>query len=203
MQNPNQAFGQPQLNAQQLATLINLLAKSPQADPTSPQFNANFFSQLSSLAPQTSPILQPQPQIQPVAPKEPAFNYLAVKMVDDPKTIQPQEVTMGSRNLFPSSDGEKIFMKAWTTEGLIETETYVRQPKTRSSSRPKRSSAEQKADHDLTKRLSELELAIQKIQKQLASNANVSNEMAAPPQQNQNDADLYDADEYEEDSVNE
>ena len=206
MQFPNQPIGQttPQLNAQQLATLINLLAKSPQADPTSPQFNANYFSQLSNLTNQMNNPLQ-QPQMQPIVPKEPSFNYVAVKIVDDPKTIQPNEVTMGSRNLFPSGDGEKIFMKVWNTEGLIETETYIRQPKTKPTSRPKKTS-EQKVDPEFSKRISELEVAISKIQKQLSrvfsegQHPSTPNEIATPTQNNEV---IQDIDIYEEETVDE
>lgn len=206
MQNPSQ-FGTSSLTNQQLASLIELLSKSPQANPASPQFNANYFSQLMNLTPQVMNAAQQQPQVPPPPPREPSFNYLAVKLVDDPKTIQPQEVTMGSRNLFPSSDGEKIFMKTWNTEGLIETETYIRQPKTKSQSRSRKSTAEQKAENDMNLRLSELESSIRTIQKQLTKLFKTeekhakTNEMDSPPQTND---DVYDVvDEYEEDSVDE
>lgn len=206
MQNPSQ-FGSSPFTNQQLASILELLSKSPQANPTSPQFNADYFSRLMNLAPQVMNAVQQQPQAPPPPPREPSFNYLAVKSVDDPKTIQPQEVTMGSRNLFPSSDGEKIFMKTWNTEGLIETEIYIRQPKTKPQSRSRKSNAEQKAENDMNLRLSELESSIRTIQKQLtklfktASKHVTTNEMDSPPQTNEPLCE--DDNEYEEDSVNE
>lgn len=206
MQNPSQ-FGSSPLTNQQLASILELLAKSPQANPTSPQFNANYFSQLMNLAPQVMNAAQQQPQIQsiPQPPREPSINYNVVKLVNDPIDIQPQEVIMGSRNLFPSSDGEKIFMKTWGTEGLIEMETYIRQPKTKAPSRSRKTTVEQKAENDLNLRLSDLETSIRSIQKQLTklfktkeSKPVIANEPPSPPQANE----VYDV-EYEEDSVNE
>lgn len=112
---------------------------------------------------------------------------------------------MGSRNLFPSSDGEKIFMKTWGTEGLIEMETYIRQPKTKPTTRSRKATAEQKAENNMNLRLSELETSIRSIQKQLTklfktaeTKSVIANEPPSPPQANE----VYDV-EYEEESVDE
>lgn len=178
MQFPNQQGGMgtqnQQITPQQLATIVQLLAKQPQANPTSTQFDSNYFSQLYSLQNQIGPQMQPaqQPPPQPTR-TQPTCGYQVVKTVDDPSTIQPQEVVMGFMNLFPSNDGDKIFVKTWNTEGSIETKTYVEvQNGAKSSSKSTKKIVQDQSMQDqfelfsskIMARMAELELALSKIQ---------------------------------------
>lgn len=121
---PNQQ-SPPQMSLEQLAGVLSILGRQPQANPTSPLFDPNYFSQIMSiqnkLFSQTIPtqFVQSNPE-----PSKPTCSYQVVKMVDDPDNIQPQEVAMGFSNLFPSLDGHKIFVKSWDTEGSIKTRIY-------------------------------------------------------------------------------
>lgn len=179
MQFPNQQGGvgmqNQQVTPQQLATILQLLAKQPQANPTSSQFDPNYFSQLYSMQNQAGPQLQPVQQPAPQSVRTPpSCGYQVVKTVDDPSTIQPQEVVMGFMNLFPSNDGDKIFVKTWNTEGSIETKTYV---EIQNGSKPPQKSTK-KTPHEqfiaqdqfelfsskIMARMAELELALSKIQ---------------------------------------
>ena len=179
MQFPNQQGGvgnqvNSQITPQQLAAVLQLLAKQPQANPTSTQFDPNYFSQLYSLRDQQGASLQtfPQPSPPPMKP-QPTCSYQVVKTVDDPSTIQPQEVVMGFMNLFPSNDGDKIFVKSWNTEGSIETKTYVEvQNGSKTSSKPTKKTAQEQSMQDqfelfsskIMARMAELELTLSKIQ---------------------------------------
>lgn len=175
---PNQQGGMgtqnQQVTPQQLAAIVQLLAKQPQANPTSMQFDPNYFSQLYSLQNQAGPQMQPAQQLPPPPVKpQPTCSYQVVKTVDDPSTIQPQEVVMGFMNLFPSNDGDKIFVKSWNTEGSIETKTYVEvQNGSKSSSKSTKKTAQEQSVLDqfelfsskIMARMAELELALSKIQ---------------------------------------
>lgn len=178
MQFPNQQGGMgmqnQQVTPQQLGALLQLLGKQPQANPTSSQFDPNYFSQLYSLQNQAGQQMQPvqQPLPQPVR-TQPTCGYQVVKTVDDPSTIQPQEVVMGFMNLFPSNDGDKIFVKTWNTEGSIETKTYVEiQNGAKSSSKSIKKTVQDHSIQDqfelfsskIMARMAELELALSKIQ---------------------------------------
>lgn len=183
MQFPNQQGGglmqNQQITPQQLANIISLLAKQPQANPTSPQFDSNYFSQLYSLQNQASPQMQPvqQPAPQPVKPQPPC-SYQVVRTVDNPSKIEPQEVVMGFMNLFPSNDGDKIFVKLWNSEGSIETKTYVEiQNGSKTALKSSKKTAHEQSLQDqfdlfsnkIMARMAELELTLSKIQTQVAS----------------------------------
>lgn len=169
-----------QVTTQQLANLLSLLAKQPQANPTSTQFDPNYFSQLYSMQNQVVPqVMQQTVQSQQPAPvkQQPTCAYQVVKTVEDPSTIQPQEVVMGFSNLFPSIDGDKIFMKTWNNEGSIETRIYV---EVKDGSKPIPKKKIQTTDQSIQSqfelfsnkilaRMAEFELALEKLQHQHSS----------------------------------
>lgn len=158
-QNPS---GGVNITQQQLATLINLLSKQPAANPSSPNFDPNYFSQVLNLGQNN----QVAPNM--VDPRQngsiDASKYNLVRVVDDPSTIQAKEVVMGVDNLFPSSDGEKIFVKTWGNDGRIIPRVYVLQDE--ASIGPQ---AEDSRIDEMEERISSLETAVAKLKSQKKS----------------------------------
>lgn len=148
------------MSQQQLAQLISLLAKQPAANPSSPNFDPNYFSQVVSLGQGNQPTLQQQNQ-----QVLPSSRYNIVRAVDDPSVIKPQEVEMGVANLFPSSDGEKIFVKEWNNDGLIDLRVYVLQNPELSPS----VSTDESRFGEMEDRITKLEATVAKLKKQQAS----------------------------------
>lgn len=162
---------------QQLADLIAMLAKQPQANPSSPYFNSTYFSKLMSLGQgATQQPAPPQENSQVVQPQPPATNYNVVRIVDDPSTIGAQEVAMGVLNLFPSSDGERIYLKAWNNDGLIEPRVYVLQNEVQPDSK----TPEDPRIDEMERRILELESAVVKLKKQQASKSAKSSSKPKP-----------------------
>lgn len=164
---PNQNGGNQPVNGttsftnQQLSALLNLLGQQQQANPASSSFNPNYFSQLMNLANQVTTNPQPQTPV-PVQPS-PTGNYVIVRPVPDSSVIEAQEVSMGVTNLFPSTDGQRIFGKTWNKEGLIETSVYekvVNNPV---------NPGNDISVEDLEKRVKALELSVSKLKKQKAA----------------------------------
>lgn len=162
------------LTNQQIATLLNLLAQTPQANPSSPSFNPNVFSSLYNTSNQSAiaNALQQQPL------QQNSINYTIVRSVNDPSEIGPQEVTMGVLNVFPSFSGDKIFVKSWNKEGLIENNVFVLQKEAEKSLNP--------MNEDFTaleKRVKALETALAKMKKQ--KSAKVSTQKPSVKKQEQ------------------
>lgn len=164
------------LTNQQLSALLNLLGQQPQANPTSSSFNPTYFSNLMNLANQPANTQPNQSQSTPPPQKSPS--YIIVRTVDDPSVIEAQEVSMGVSNVFPSSDGEKIYIKTWNKDGLIDTSVFVYQ---KDGSTTSRSIDEPMAD--LEKRVSALETSVAKLKKQKAPKASKPRPTRTAPKQ--------------------
>lgn len=163
---PNQNAGSLNLTPQQYSTLINLLSQQPQASPTSPQFDPNYFSKLLGMQnQQMANSGQNTAMSQPQQPNP--GNYQIVRIVDDPNKIGPQEVSMGLYNIFPSSDRKHIYVKTWNNDGLIDNDVYVLQRGEVGA--PDKSVATDEMYMSLSKRVDDLEASLKRIQKQRLS----------------------------------
>lgn len=166
------AFTQPMsgnnLTSQQLGELIKLLAQQPQANPASSQFDANYWSKLVSLSqPSVQQEQQPVQQVQPTQEtQQNATRFNIVRIADDPSTIKVQEVEMGVTNLFPSSDGSKIFAKEWTNDGLIKPSVYVLQD---TEASPPLVPVDPQQFEEMQERIAKLEATVAKLKKQQSS----------------------------------
>lgn len=166
------AFTQPMsgnnLTSQQLGELIKLLAQQPQANPASSQFDANYWSKLVSLSQPSAQQEQPLvPQVQPTQEtQQNATRFNIVRIADDPSTIKVQEVEMGVTNLFPSSDGSKIFAKEWTNDGLIKPSVYVLQD---TETSPPLAPVDPQQFEEMQERIAKLEATVAKLKKQQSS----------------------------------
>lgn len=165
------------ISNQQLAELIGMLAQQPQANPSSPQFNPTYFSRLMGLnqgSTQQQPTQSVQQQV--ALPPSQKTDYTVVRIVDDPATIGAQEVTMGMSNLFPSSDGERIYLKKWNNDGLIEPRVYVLQNEEQATSQV----IEDPRFDEMEERIVRLEAVVAKLKKQQASKPSKSTSKPKP-----------------------
>lgn len=82
------------------------MAYSPQSTVPVPQINERIFQQ--------------QPQTPPPRP-----TYLPGRVVNSPDDIRASEIPMdGTVAVFPSSDYSYVVLKAWNSNGSIQTEIY-------------------------------------------------------------------------------
>lgn len=172
------ALSNVQLTRDQLATLINLLSQQQKANPTSPHFDPNYFSQLMALQ-------NPSTVSQPTTPTGSgqlgaASNWNLGRVVDDPSTITAQEVPMAGSTLFPSGDGEKIYCKSWGNDGLIEPRVYVRQEGTNPEPHCLESLEDPRIE-EMGKRIADLEAAVIKLKKQSSKSAKAPSKSKAKP----------------------
>lgn len=122
----------PALPPEQLSKLIELLGKQPQANPTSPQYDRAYVDLLSSLnnsVSQTQQSVTPSPLPLQTPESSPTSQpkYRVVRVADNIEKINAAEVQMGTKNIFPSSDEKKIFVKFWGNDGSIIPKVYILQ----------------------------------------------------------------------------
>lgn len=141
----------PQLTFAQRQELLKLLGQQPEANPTSASFEPDFFSKLMGAMQQPSPpMVQPQPQ----------SDYVIVRSVENPSSIEVKDVTIGVKNVFPSTNGNEIYIKSWGKDGGINTDIFVKTNATSSGQEPVEDSIK-----DLKKRVKRLESTVSRLRK--------------------------------------
>lgn len=175
-----QQQNQPSLPPEQLSKLIELLGKQPQANPTSPHYDRSYVDLLSSLnnsVSQPQPVQTPPPVMPTLEPvvTTPQPKYKVVRVADTIESINAVEVEMGAKNIFPSPDETKIFVKFWGNDGSIIPKVYVLQDGDASASQ-----TEDPRIEDMQIRIEKLEDMVSKLKKQSSAKSKTPSKKPKP-----------------------